>query len=170
MLRPLRLAAVALAATILVAPATVRPQGCAGLPLANAGADVSLCTATFGTTNTIVSGAASQPNVANGPILQYCWTTDLGTFVESGTATACSSLPTRTLRIANRPGRQVANVRLDCTDLAGCVGSDDLVVEAETGPVLQYVPYGTHWFPYFYRRLRERRENILFVVRNLFGG
>ena len=33
-----------------------------------------------------------------------------------------------------------------------------------------YVPYGTHWFPYFYRRLRERRENILFVVRNLFGG
>jgi proline dehydrogenase len=33
-----------------------------------------------------------------------------------------------------------------------------------------YVPYGTHWFPYFYRRLRERRENILFVLRNLFGG
>jgi proline dehydrogenase len=33
-----------------------------------------------------------------------------------------------------------------------------------------YVPYGTHWFPYFYRRLRERRENVLFVLRNLFGG
>ena len=33
-----------------------------------------------------------------------------------------------------------------------------------------YVPYGTHWFPYFYRRLRERKENILFVVKNLFGG
>jgi proline dehydrogenase len=33
-----------------------------------------------------------------------------------------------------------------------------------------YVPYGTHWFPYFYRRLRERRENIYFVLRNLFGG
>jgi proline dehydrogenase len=33
-----------------------------------------------------------------------------------------------------------------------------------------YVPYGTHWFPYFYRRLRERRENIFFVVRSLFGG
>ena len=32
-----------------------------------------------------------------------------------------------------------------------------------------YVPYGTHWFPYFYRRLRERRENVLFVLRNLFG-
>ena len=33
-----------------------------------------------------------------------------------------------------------------------------------------YVPYGTHWVPYFYRRLRERRENVLFVLRNLFGG
>jgi proline dehydrogenase len=33
-----------------------------------------------------------------------------------------------------------------------------------------YVPYGTHWMPYFYRRLRERRENVWFVIRNLFGG
>jgi len=31
-----------------------------------------------------------------------------------------------------------------------------------------YVPYGTHWFPYFYRRIRERKENLLFVVRNFF--
>jgi proline dehydrogenase len=33
-----------------------------------------------------------------------------------------------------------------------------------------YVPYGTHWMPYFYRRLRERKENVLFVVRSLLGG
>ncbi len=31
-----------------------------------------------------------------------------------------------------------------------------------------YVPYGTHWLPYFYRRLRERKENVFFVLRNLF--
>ena len=31
-----------------------------------------------------------------------------------------------------------------------------------------YVPYGTHWFPYFYRRVRERKENLMFVARNLF--
>lgn len=31
-----------------------------------------------------------------------------------------------------------------------------------------YVPFGTHWFPYFYRRLRERKENIWFVVKNMF--
>ena len=31
-----------------------------------------------------------------------------------------------------------------------------------------YVPYGTHWMPYFYRRIRERKENLMFVLRNLF--
>ncbi len=31
-----------------------------------------------------------------------------------------------------------------------------------------YVPYGTHWLPYFYRRIRERKENLLFVARNFF--
>jgi proline dehydrogenase len=33
-----------------------------------------------------------------------------------------------------------------------------------------YVPYGTHWVPYFYRRLRERKENVFFVLKNLLGG
>jgi proline dehydrogenase len=31
-----------------------------------------------------------------------------------------------------------------------------------------YVPFGTHWLPYFLRRLRERKENVFFVVKNLF--
>jgi len=33
-----------------------------------------------------------------------------------------------------------------------------------------YVPFGSHWLPYFYRRLRERKENVYFVLRNLFRG
>jgi proline dehydrogenase len=32
-----------------------------------------------------------------------------------------------------------------------------------------YVPFGTHWLPYFYRRLRERKENVIFVLRHLLG-
>lgn len=31
-----------------------------------------------------------------------------------------------------------------------------------------YVPYGRMWVPYFSRRLRERKENVFFVIRNLF--
>jgi proline dehydrogenase len=41
---------------------------------------------------------------------------------------------------------------------------------AEGFGVRVYVPYGTHWVPYFYRRLRERKENVLFVLKNLLGG
>jgi proline dehydrogenase len=32
-----------------------------------------------------------------------------------------------------------------------------------------YVPYGTHWAPYFYRRLTERRENAWFALRALWS-
>ena len=32
-----------------------------------------------------------------------------------------------------------------------------------------YVPFGTHWAGYFYRRIAERRENLYFVVRSLFS-
>lgn len=39
---------------------------------------------------------------------------------------------------------------------------------AEGYRVRCYVPFGTHWLPYFLRRLRERRANVLFVLKNLF--
>lgn len=39
---------------------------------------------------------------------------------------------------------------------------------AEGHVVRVYTPYGTHWFPYFYRRIRERKENLMFVLRNFF--
>ena len=34
--------------------------------------------------------------------------------------------------------------------------------------VRAYVPFGTHWMPYFMRRLRERKENVFVVARNFF--
>jgi proline dehydrogenase len=33
-----------------------------------------------------------------------------------------------------------------------------------------YVPYGTHWYPYFMRRLAERPANIVFIAKNFFKG
>jgi len=35
-------------------------------------------------------------------------------------------------------------------------------------PVRIYVPFGTHWYPYFVRRLAERPANIWFFLSNLF--
>jgi proline dehydrogenase len=33
-----------------------------------------------------------------------------------------------------------------------------------------YVPYGTHWYPYYMRRLAERPANLLFFLRALVGN
>jgi proline dehydrogenase len=33
--------------------------------------------------------------------------------------------------------------------------------------MMVYVPYGTEWLPYFTRRLREKKENVWFVLKNL---
>ena len=33
-----------------------------------------------------------------------------------------------------------------------------------------YVPFGTHWYPYFMRRLAERPANIWFFISNFFRG
>jgi proline dehydrogenase len=31
-----------------------------------------------------------------------------------------------------------------------------------------YVPFGTHWMPYYFRRLRERKENVWFMIKTFF--
>jgi proline dehydrogenase len=36
----------------------------------------------------------------------------------------------------------------------------------ESYPVRVYVPYGTHWYPYFMRRLAERPANMWFFISN----
>jgi proline dehydrogenase len=35
-------------------------------------------------------------------------------------------------------------------------------------PVRVYIPYGTHWYPYFMRRLGERPANMWFFISNYF--
>jgi proline dehydrogenase len=39
---------------------------------------------------------------------------------------------------------------------------------ADGYPVRVYVPYGTHWYPYFMRRLAERPANVWFFISNFF--
>jgi proline dehydrogenase len=70
--------------------------------------------------------------------------------------------------IAYAETRKIAASRFEFQMLYGLRRSrwDSLV--AAGWNVRIYVPFGTRWMPYFYRRLRERRENVLFVFRNLF--
>ncbi len=39
---------------------------------------------------------------------------------------------------------------------------------AQGYPVRVYIPFGTHWYPYFMRRLAERPANVWFMLSNLF--
>lgn len=43
-----------------------------------------------------------------------------------------------------------------------------LQLSKEGYPVRVYVPYGTHWYPYFMRRLAERPANLWFFIGNFF--
>ena len=40
---------------------------------------------------------------------------------------------------------------------------------AEDHEVWQYAPYGQKWLSYFYRRVRERKENLTFAARAVLG-
>jgi proline dehydrogenase len=41
-------------------------------------------------------------------------------------------------------------------------------LSAQGYPVRVYVPFGTHWYPYFMRRLAERPANVWFFVSSFF--
>lgn len=83
-------------------------------------------------------------------------------------ATHDESLVRDTLEFAS--GQKIGAERFEFQMLYGLRPKrwDELVSAGHN--VRIYIPYGTHWFPYFYRRLRERKENVWFVVRSLLGG
>lgn len=51
--------------------------------------------------------------------------------------------------------------------LYGIRPETQLLLKSEGYNMRVYVPFGTEWLPYYTRRLRERKENIWFVIRNL---
>jgi proline dehydrogenase len=52
--------------------------------------------------------------------------------------------------------------------LYGINRSGQVALAKEGYGMLIYVPFGTHWFPYYYRRLRERKENVIFIAKHFF--
>ncbi|MEF8772605.1 proline dehydrogenase family protein [Halodesulfurarchaeum sp.] len=49
--------------------------------------------------------------------------------------------------------------------LMGVRGDKQKQLASQGIEVYQYVPYGNKWFSYFFRRARERKENMLFALR-----
>jgi len=54
--------------------------------------------------------------------------------------------------------------------LTGVRESAQFDLSADGVEVHQYIPYGSKWFSYFYRRIRERKSNALFALRAIVGN
>lgn len=63
---------------------------------------------------------------------------------------------------------RLSNDRFEFQMLYGIRPETQLELAAAGYNMRVYVPYGTEWFPYFTRRLRERKENVWFVLKHLF--
>jgi proline dehydrogenase len=63
----------------------------------------------------------------------------------------------------------IANDRFEFQMLYGCRPSLQRQIVAEGYRLRIYVPFGTHWAGYFYRRVLERRENLVFALSSIFS-
>lgn len=65
--------------------------------------------------------------------------------------------------------RHIANDRFEFQMLYGCRPRVQREIVAQGYRLRVYVPFGTHWAGYFYRRVLERRENALFALSSIFS-
>jgi len=65
---------------------------------------------------------------------------------------------------------QIPNDRFEFQMLYGCRPRVQRDIVAEGYRLRIYVPFGTHWAGYFYRRVLERRENALFALSSIFSS
>ncbi len=65
--------------------------------------------------------------------------------------------------------RHIANDRFEFQMLYGCRPGIQRQIVSDGYRLRVYVPFGTHWAGYFYRRVLERRENALFALSSIFS-
>lgn len=65
--------------------------------------------------------------------------------------------------------KKVTANRFEFQMLYGIRPRAQAAIVAEGFRLRVYIPFGTHWAGYFYRRIAERKENALFVVSSLFS-
>lgn len=64
--------------------------------------------------------------------------------------------------------RGISPERFEFQMLYGCRPRVQREIVAQGYRLRIYVPFGTHWAGYFYRRVLERRENALFALSSIF--
>lgn len=64
---------------------------------------------------------------------------------------------------------RIGNDRFEFQMLYGCRPRVQRELVAQGYRLRVYVPFGTHWSGYFYRRVLERRENLFFALSSIFS-
>lgn len=65
--------------------------------------------------------------------------------------------------------RGIGNDRFEFQMLYGCRPRVQREIVSQGYRLRVYVPFGTHWAGYFYRRVLERRENLIFALSSIFS-
>lgn len=65
--------------------------------------------------------------------------------------------------------RGIARERFEFQMLYGCRPEVQRALVDDGWRLRVYVPFGTHWASYFYRRVVERRENFFFALSSMFS-
>jgi proline dehydrogenase len=91
----------------------------------------------------------------------------------NGNSTAYLDLATHDEKIINwaktyTTEHNIARHRFEFQMLYGIRADLQRQLAAEGYTMRVYVPYGSHWYPYFMRRLAERPANVIFLLSNLF--
>jgi proline dehydrogenase len=66
--------------------------------------------------------------------------------------------------------RKISTDRFEFQMLYGCRPRVQREIVEQGYRLRVYVPFGTHWAGYFYRRVLERRENALFALSSVFSS
>lgn len=130
--------------------------------LAKLGADVRLC-----------KGAYKEPEriaLQNMPAIREAFKEQAATLMQH---TAYPRIATHDDELINwtknhAAENKIGKARFEFQMLYGLRQDTCEQLVADGYNVRVYVPYGTMWMPYFTRRLRERKENIWFILSTMF--
>ncbi|MBV9441037.1 MAG: proline dehydrogenase family protein [Candidatus Eremiobacteraeota bacterium] len=127
------------------------------------GARVRLCKGAY----------AEAPEIAyqDMPTIRRCYVRDAEALLERGAYPAIATHDERIVAAVQTFVRErgIARDRFEFQLLFGVRPDLQRRLVAEGWRVRIYVPYGTHWAGYFYRRITERPENALFALRSVVG-
>jgi proline dehydrogenase len=123
----------------------------------------------------LCKGAYNEPpEIAykNMPEIRTHYLEDARALLERGTYPGIATHDRRLIAAVKAfvTGAGISRDRFEFQMLYGCRPGVQRDIVSEGWRLRIYVPFGTHWAGYFYRRVLERRENALFALSSIFSS